>query len=182
MADVADATIAAPAADSRLNVADRLADVAAADAGRDRGGVPAALVAAIIACRQRRIGRRLRDDDVCRAGCRRHAHCARTDRMGRAARHAAGTVGAARHRVRDAGVRAAAGRHGDRARRPGLGAAESGSLPGGGGAGRIRGDRHGPGGSRVVAAQVSARKVERDGRPAVVLGRDDARCNCGSST
>ena len=43
-------------------------------------------------------------------------------------------------------------------------------------AGGIRGDRQGSGGPRVAAAQVSTRKVERDGRPPLVLGRHDARC------
>ena len=62
---------------------------------------------------------------------------------------------------------------------PGLGAAKSHSLLAGGGAGRVRRDRRGPGGPPVSAAQVSARAVECDGRPAVVLGRADAWTNCG---
>ena len=70
MADVETLPVAAPA--SRLNVTDRLAKFARADAGLDRGRLPTS--AGLLARRRpaaRHIGRSLRHDHVCRVGRRR---------------------------------------------------------------------------------------------------------------
>ena len=173
MADVE--TQPAADADVRLNVADRLTRNCRGDARRDRGRLPAAVVADVSRERQGRSGTT-------------YATTTFAELDADATRIARGLIawgvppGTRLALLVRPGIEFVtlvfallAGRHGDRAGRPGLGAAKSDSLlaeaePEGfvaislAQAARV-----------LLRQQISAGAVECDGRPAVVLGRADAR-------